>query len=168
MQPEEVVIADLIRERDEAREQVRSLQAEVAEWKASARWTHSADREAAELREAVRGLRAEREKCQEWRSCCCARYVEEIRSLTVERDAARAAVEALDARWRVFQSQSLQLTALEGARARLSRAREALGSFDENPPPYRAGHLVEGEWRIHQARALAALRAALAEPPANG
>ena len=77
---------------------------------------------------------------------------EQVRSLTVERDG-----------WeRVSEDHVLVVADL---RARLSRAREALGSFDENPPPYRAGHLVEGEWRIHQARALAALRAALAEPP---
>lgn len=119
----------LERERDEAREQVRSLTEQLAA--AQAEWR--------EERGDVRTLR------------------ESVRSLTVERDAARLPEAERADLWGMIADRD----------RRLSRAREALGSFDENPPPYRAGHLVEGEWRIHQARALADLRAALAEPPAS-
>lgn len=120
----------LERERDEAREQVRSLTEQLAA--AQAEWR--------EERGDVRTLR------------------ESVRSLTVERDAER---ERGDRHNVTIGRVGADLAVVLG---QLSRAREALGSFDENPPPYRAGHLVEGGWRIHQARALAALRAALAEP----
>ena len=145
----------LKRERDEAREQVRSL---------TERLTRAETVEARAL------------KHMDEATAAAHRLSEAVRSLTVERDQWKADRDEAWKFWKREQGRADEVGGRLGqcsrdlaeALARLSRAREALGSFDENPPPYRAGHLVEGEWRIHQARALAALRAALAEPPANG
>ncbi len=200
MQPEEVVIADLIRERDEARDQVRSLTEQVeaaklrdartgaaydaleAEHDKCAATVHSLTEQLAERERMVTRLLAgcaegRRQahaltetvatKDAQWRSLAehfeqarrdVAVLREAVRSLTVERDAER---ERGDRHNVTIGRVGADLAVVLG---QLSRAREALGSFDENPPPYRAGHLVEGGWRIHQARALAALRVALAEP----
>lgn len=128
--------ARLERERDEERAARLKAQAERDGWAA-----------------AVGRLLAERDSLERERD----EAREQVRSLTVERDAARLPEAERADLWGMIADRD----------RRLSRAREALGSFDENPPPYRAGHLVEGEWRIHQARALAALRAALAEPLAS-
>ena len=132
----------LERERDEAREQVRALQADLDE-------TH------ADL----------------------AHRSEQVRSLTVERDAAQREADTyeaaandlaqrhLDAQaetGRVCQMLAEEEADSEALRARLSRAREALGLLLHcGPKGYELEALMDTP---EEAQALAALRAALAEP----
>lgn len=87
----------------------------------------------------------------------------------VERDEARGQVRSLTAETR----HACQLLAEEEAdsdalRARLSRAREALDRYDEEPPHYRAGLDEENAWRARQEAALADLRSALTEEAPHG
>ncbi len=151
MQPEEVVIADLIRERDEAREQVRALTDRVDQMEAAYR------RLTEQLAERERMVTALLAGCTEGR--------EQVRSLTVERDHLAMVVEQRKAAGASYREALEKIgTDANDLRGRLSRAREALADFDEEQPHYRDGKEAEDNWRARQESALVALRAALAEP----
>lgn len=119
---------DLTRERDEAREQVRSLTTRVDQMETAYRQAEEA-----------------------------------VRSLTVERDQARADLDETHADLAVTRDTLTRER--DAALARLSRAREALDRYDEDPPHYRAGLDEENAWRARQEAALSALRSALTEEP---
>lgn len=80
---------------------------------------------------------------------------------TVERDQARADLDETHADLAVTRDTLTRER--DAALARLSRAREALARYDEEPPHYRAGLDEENAWRARQEAALVALRAALTE-----
>ncbi len=136
MQPEEVVIADLIRERDEARDQVRSLTEQLAE----------------------------RERMVTRLLAGCAEGREKVRLLTVERDAERERGDRHNVTiGRVGADLAVVLGRLSRAREALKPVREAFEALcnadvfptDGGPESQTADQLGAG---------LAALRAALAEP----
>ena len=108
---------------------------------------------------------------------------EQVRSLTVERDRETKRADLATSHLRevcaenseavgrladALQERDDTQAERDALRARLSRAREALDRYDEEPPHYRAGLDEENAWRARQEAALADLRSALTEEAPHG